>query len=258
VSPSLYSVLNKDDKVYTTSIKPKLSIQDNNIKLLFQLGSMKTIELEAASNTKLIEPEGNNNKLRNSSYKINPYILNRWSPRSFMEEGLTDQDLMAIFETARWAPSSYNNQPWRFIHAKRDTTDWNRLFSLLEEFNKTWAKKAAALVVIISYKYFEYNGKFSITHQFDTGAAWDNLAIEASTRGIATHAMEGFDHEKARVDLRIPDDYEVLATIAIGLQRPRESLPTKLRDIEYPSDRKPLDEVVMEGMFKHSERKLKR
>jgi nitroreductase len=106
------------------------------------------------------------------------------------------------------------------------------------------------LVVVISRKTFEYDGRPSITHQFDTGAAWENLALEASIRGIVTHGMEGFDYEKARNDLAIPDMYDVMAMIAIGKRGPREKLLPKLREKEFPNDRKPLSEIVMEDSFK--------
>ena len=94
-------------------------------------------------------------------------------------EELSDGELMALFEAARWAPSSYNNQPWRFIYAKRNTESWNKLFELLVEGNKIWAKDSATLVVLISRKNFEFNEEPSITHQLDAGAAWENLALEA-------------------------------------------------------------------------------
>ena len=119
--------------------------------------------------------------------------------------------LSSLFEAARWAHSSYNNQPWRFIYAKRNTKYWNNLFNLLAEPNKIWAKNAALLVVVISSKNFEYNGKFSITHQYDAGAAWENLALEATSRGLVAHGMQGFDYKKAREDLKIPDDFDVMA-----------------------------------------------
>ena len=133
---------------------------------------------------KSLEKE-NENKIqtqtRQSTYNINPLILNRWSPRSMTDEELDDDTIMSLFEAARWAPSSYNNQPWRFIYAKRNTPQhWNKLFNLLAEPNKAWTKNAALLVVVISGKNFEYNEKYSITHQYDTGAAWENLALEAS------------------------------------------------------------------------------
>ena len=102
-------------------------------------------------------------------------------------EEMADDILMTLFEAARWAQSSSNNQPWRFIYAKRNTEHWDRLFNLLLEGNKVWARNAAVLVVVVSRKNFEYNNneeKPSITHQFDTGAAWENLALEASALGL--------------------------------------------------------------------------
>jgi hypothetical protein len=108
---------------------------------------------------------------RKSNFKINSLILNRWSPRSMTGEELDDDIIMSLFEAARWAPSSYNNQPWRFIYAKRNSKYWNNIFDLLAEPNKVWAKDAALLVVVVSSKNFEHNGKYSITHQYDAGAA---------------------------------------------------------------------------------------
>ena len=188
---------------------------------------------------------------RNPTHKINSLFIDRWSPRSMTGEDIDDVDLMSLFEAARWAPSSYNNQPWRFIYAKRNNIEsWNKLFDLLYEGNKVWAKNAAALVVVISRKNFEYNEKPSITHQFDAGAAWENLALEASDRGIATHGMQGFDYQRAKTDLEIPESYDVMAMIAIGKRGPKENLPSKLQELEFPNDRKPLREIVMEGYFR--------
>src|SRR6476619_6087157 len=134
---------------------------------------------------------------RNSAFKINSIILNRWSPRSMTGEELDNDTLMSLFEAARWAPSSFNNQPWRFIYAKRNTKYWDKIFDLLVESNKVWAKNAGILIVVISNKNFEYNGKFSITHQYDAGAAWENLALEATSRGLIAHGMQGFNSKKA-------------------------------------------------------------
>ncbi len=187
---------------------------------------------------------------RKSDFKINPLILNRWSPRSMTGEKMADDTIMSLFEAARWAPSSFNNQPWRFIYAKRNTQYWNNFFNLLAESNKVWAKNAALLVVVISSKNFEYNGKFSITHQYDSGAAWENLALEAKSRGLIAHGMQGFDYQKARDDLEIPDDFDVMAMIAIGKKGPKENLPPNLQEKENPNDRKPLNEIIMEGSFR--------
>src|SRR5574337_14920 len=188
-------------------------------------------------------------KTRKPGYEINPHILNRWSPRSFSGKSISDKELYTLFEAARWAPSSYNNQPWRFIYAKKDSKHWNLLFGLLIDFNKQWCTNASALVVVVSRKAFEHNDKPSFTHQFDTGAAWENLALQATFQGLATHAMQGFDYDRTKKDLEIPDDYEVVAMIAIGKKGPKERLSAELQQREAPSDRKPLDEIIMEGKF---------
>lgn len=190
-----------------------------------------------------------NESARKSNYPINPLILNRWSPRSMTGEALNDDDIMSLFEAARWAPSSYNNQPWRFIYAKRNTEHWDRFFNLLAEGNKNWTKNAALLVVVISRKNFEFNEKPAITHQFDAGSAWENLALEASSRGIVAHGMQGFDYEKAGVDLGVPHDFEVMAMIAIGKKGPIEILPPEVQEKEKLTDRKPLKEIIMEGFY---------
>ena len=187
---------------------------------------------------------------RKVNYDIYPLILNRWSPRAMSGEELTDNEIMTLFEAARWAPSSYNNQPWRFIYAKRNTEHWKQLFDLMGEFNQAWTKNAAVLVVAVSKKTFDFSGKPSVTHSFDTGAAWENLALQATTMNLVAHGMEGFDYQKAKEVLGIPDDYQVEAMIAIGKKGKKEDLPEKMQEIEIPSDRKPLNEMVMEGKFK--------
>jgi nitroreductase len=186
---------------------------------------------------------------RKAIYEINPLILNRWSARAMSGEALLHEDLMPLFEAARWAPSAFNGQPWRFVYAKRDTPHWSRLFGLLVDFNKSWARDAAALAVVVSKKTSDYNGQPNATHQFDAGAAWQNLALEATSRGLVAHAMGGFDHEGARRELGLPDDYDAITMVAIGRPAPKERLDPALREREYPSDRKPLAEIVMEGRF---------
>jgi nitroreductase len=194
--------------------------------------------------------ESETERSRKSTYQINPLILNRWSPRSMTGEELDNEEIMSLFEAARWAPSSYNNQPWRFIYAKRNTEHWDRLFNLLAEGNRAWAKNSALLVVVISRKNFEYNEKPARTHQFDTGSAWENLALEAFSRGIVAHGMQGFDYDKARIDLEIPIDFEVMAMIAIGKKGSRDNLSPELQEKEKLSDRKPLKDIVMEGIYR--------
>jgi nitroreductase len=186
---------------------------------------------------------------RKSTYPINPLILNRWSSRAMTGEDLDNEEIMSLFEAARWAPSSYNNQPWRFIYAKRNTEHWERLFNLLADGNKTWAKNSALLVVVISRKNFEHNEKPARTHEFDAGSAWENLALEAFSRGLVAHGMQGFDYDKARIDLEIPDGFEVMAMIAVGKEGLRESLPAELQVKEKLTDRKPLKDIIMEGIY---------
>jgi nitroreductase len=192
-------------------------------------------------------------RIRKSDYSIHPLILNRWSPRSMTGEEMSDQELMAIFDAARWAPSSYNNQPWHFLYAKRNTPSWPLFFNLMVEFNQSWTKDAAALVLAISGKLFEHNHKPSRTHSFDAGAAWMAMALEASWRGYVIHGMEGFDYDKARQDLNIPDDYQVEALIAIGKRAPTTHLSPELQKREMPSTRKKVEEIITEGKFKQSD-----
>ena len=195
----------------------------------------------------MIDPKVQKN--RSTTHEINSLIINRWSPRSFVPEEISDKELFSLFEAARWAPSSSNSQPWRFIYAKRNSKNWNDLFNLLVDFNKQWCTNASVLVVIVSRKNFEHNGQPSITHQFDTGSAWENIAIQAVSQGLVTHAMAGFDYEKARKDLAVPVDFEVVAMIAIGKRGSKEKLSPELQAREIPNTRKPLSEIVMEGKF---------
>ncbi len=187
---------------------------------------------------------------RKPDYDINPLISNRWSPRAMSGETIADEELMTLFEAARWAPSSYNNQPWRFIYAKRDTQHWDTIFNLMVEFNQSWAKNAAVLILAISKKTFDHNNQPSITHSFDTGSAWENIALQAETMGLVAHGMQGFDYEKAKKDLEVPDSYAVEAMIVIGKKGGKESLSKELQEKETPSQRKPLKEIVMAGKFK--------
>lgn len=190
---------------------------------------------------------------RKPDYDITPLLLNRWSPRSMTGEPLTDEELFPIFEAARWAPSSFNGQLWRFIFARRQNRDeFDKLFGLLVPGNQAWAKNAAVLVVAASRTRFEHNDKPSITHAFDCGAAWENLALEAARRELVAHGMQGFDYARARTELLIPGDFEVHAMIAIGRRAPMEELPEKYRTAEHPNSRRPLNEILFEGVFGRS------
>ncbi|AUV84088.1 nitroreductase (plasmid) [Salinigranum rubrum] len=186
---------------------------------------------------------------RSPNYDIATLLLNRWSPRSMTGESLDEAEFMPLFDAARWAPSAYNSQPWRFLYAIRGSEHWDVYFDLLSEWNKRWATQAALLVLIVSKTTFEYNGEPAQTHSFDTGAAWENLALEGARRGLVVHGIGGFDYERAREVLAVPGDFAVEAMAAIGVPGSAAELPVELQERETPSDRKPLDEVVIEGTF---------
>ncbi len=182
---------------------------------------------------------------RHPDYPIHPLILNRWSPRAMTGEPIADGELFPLFEAARWAPSSYNAQPWRILYVKRDTQYWERLFSLLVDFNKEWCSKAAVLGLFFSRTTFEKSNKPSHTHAFDTGAAWENLCLEGTSRGLVVHGMEGFDYEKAR--LLIPKNFEIHAMFAIGRKGAKSGLSPDLQQRETPSTRRKISEFAFEG-----------
>lgn len=186
---------------------------------------------------------------RESSYPIDKLFLSRVSSRAFSDERLTEEELLSLFEAARWAPSSYNGQPWRFVYARRGESDWDKLYNVLVDFNKQWCKNADTLVVAISRNNYEHNNKPARTSRFDTGSAWMSLALQAHEKNIVTHGMEGFDYDAIKKALEIPDNFTVEAMIAIGKKGNLESLPPDLRAKEIPSTRKPLKDIVSKGKF---------
>ena len=186
---------------------------------------------------------------RHADHPIDKIFLDRWSPRAMSGETIDEADLLVLFEAARWAPSSYNGQPWRILYARRQSGHWPLFFDLLVDSNKTWARNAAALLLFISKTTFDHNGQPSITHSFDTGAAWENLALQAALKGYVVHGMQGFDYERARTALGIPEGFRVEAMVAVGKPGDVEALPEQMRARETPSPRKPLAEIVCEGKF---------
>lgn len=157
---------------------------------------------------------------RVADYAIHPQFTERWSPRAFNGEAIPEETLLSFFEAARWAPSAYNSQPWRFLYARRDTQNWQRYLGLLNEFNRSWAQHASALVIVISKTTFVAPGATEETpalwSTFDTGSAWGHLALQASLSGWHTHGMAGFDQELTRKELNIPEEYALHAAVAVG------------------------------------------
>ena len=181
-------------------------------------------------------------------HEIAPMFVRRWSSRAMNGEPVSHENLMRLFEAARWAPSSDNAQPWRFVYARRGTPHFEKLFGLLVKWNQIWAVRAGALVVVLSKKNFD-EGRPSATHSYDTGAAWMSIALEASLLGMVVHGIAGFDHPRARVEVGVPDDYDVEAMIVLGNPGNVEDLPERYRAREFPNARRPVSESAFEGMF---------
>ena len=191
---------------------------------------------------------------RRPDHEIDPLFLERWSPRAFDGSEVPDSDLAAMFEAARWAPSAFNSQPWRFLYAKRGEAEWETFLSLLVPFNQSWARTASVLVYILSDTMpftdkATGEPKESSTHSFDAGAAWISLALQATRMGYHAHGMSGIHSEEARATLRIPGRFALNAACAIGRIGDPAQLDEKQRAREFPSDRKPQAEFVQRGGF---------
>jgi len=189
-------------------------------------------------------------EIRKADFPIEPLLIDRWSPRAMSAEEIAETELMRLFEAARWAPSSFNAQQWRALYARRGSEHWKAFFDLLVDANKVWAKNAAVLVVFISRKLFEYDDEPSVTHSYDAGAAWQNFALQGFHQGLVVHGMEGFDYERARAELHIPDEFQVEAMAAVGKPGAKELLPEKLQKRESPNDRRKLNQSICEGPFR--------
>ncbi|MGA3303642.1 MAG: nitroreductase family protein [Methylovirgula sp.] len=190
---------------------------------------------------------------RHADYPIDPIFIARWSPRAFTGEVVPESDLHSMFEAARWAPSSGNLQPWRFLYARAGTRDFERFLHLLNEGNQVWAQKAGALVIIVS-KTLQLSSRDntlvpSYSHSFDTGTAWGFLALQALHLGWATHGMGGFDKERTVIELKIPQGFRPEAALAIGRRTDKSILPESLAAREVPNGRNPQSEFVFEGDF---------
>jgi len=187
---------------------------------------------------------------REPSDEIDPIFPNRWSPRAMTGESLPESEFRPLFEAARWAPSAFNNQHWRFVYATREDDEFGTFLDLLNEHNRSWADDAAVLVAIFSKRTLDHNDEPAATRSFDTGAAWQNLALEGTRRGLAVHPLAGFDWESVHDALDVPEaEFDAEAMVAIGERADPETLPEDLRDREEPSGRKPLSEIVFEGSF---------
>lgn len=186
---------------------------------------------------------------RKADHSINPLFVDRWSPRSMTGEALTEADMLPLFEAARWAPSSMNLQPWRFLYALRGDQHWDLYMSLLADMNRAWAQQAGALVVVVSNNWNDVRDMPSPTHSLDTGAAWQNFALQAWQMGLAVHGVGGFDRVRARTELQIPEKFSPEMMIVAGRPASADLLPEPLKTRETPSDRRPVAQSVAQGLF---------
>jgi len=190
---------------------------------------------------------------RLADHDIAPLFADRWSPRAFTGEAIDEATLLGFFEAARWAPSGYNAQPWRFVYGRQGTPAWQPIFESLSEYNQGWAQRASVLVAVLSSTLWLPPGKTEAqpvgTHSFDAGAAWASLAFQATLSGWHAHGIGGFDKDKLRANLAVPADHALEAVIAIGKRGDKSVLPEALQARELPNQRRPLKEIVAEGRF---------
>lgn len=191
-------------------------------------------------------------KQADTAYPIHELLQRRWSPRAFSDKMVETDKLRSLFEAARWAPSSNNEQPWSFIIATQDDeNNYRRLFECLKEGNKKWAFRAPVLMLSVARLNFEDEGTPNRHAFHDTGMAVFSLVVQATALGLMVHQMAGFDVEKARTELKIPDGHEPVAMIAVGYPGDPDILPDRLKQRELlPRERKPIAEFVFSAEWR--------
>ncbi|OYU39170.1 MAG: hypothetical protein CFE33_12175 [Pseudorhodobacter sp. PARRP1] len=188
---------------------------------------------------------------RKADHPIHAQFTSRFSPRGFTEKTLTEAEVMAVLEAARWAPSASNIQPWRFAYGLRGDAAFGKIAEALVPFNRSWAEKAAALVVVASASTAQKDGKANPnpSHTFDAGTAWGYLALQAHHAGLVAHAMAGYDGDVLAKNLKLPEGYVLHCVVAVGEHGDIEKLPEALQAREAPNDRLPLAQIVAHGKF---------
>ena len=191
---------------------------------------------------------------RTADHEIAPIFLERWSPRAYTGEAVPEAALLQMFEAVRWAPSSYNSQPWRLVYARRDTQAWGSFLDLLIPFNRGWAEQAGALVLFVSKSTLLPPGKTeeipSVSHSFDCGAGWAMFALQAQMLGYHAHGMVGFDMDRAFAELHVPVGHRVEMMAAVGRRADPAGLPEQARAREFPNGREPVGTFAFEGGFR--------
>lgn len=188
---------------------------------------------------------------RSADHPVDAMFIDRWSPRAVGPVPISEAQVLTILEAARWAPSSSNRQPWRYVWALRGETGFDAIAGALNPSNREWARQAAALVVLVSKTTMTRDGAEAANgaHAFDTGTAWGHLALQAHLMGLAAHAMGGFDAEVLAAVVALPENHALHAVVALGQRGDPAGLPDALRLREVPNGRVPLSDVVRRGRF---------
>jgi len=184
---------------------------------------------------------------------IDPLIAKRWSPRAYdANKPVSNDQVLSLLEAARWAPSCFGDQPWRFIvwNKAADEAAWQQALDCLVPGNQTWAQLAPVYVLICADTLFGHNQTPNRWAQYDTGAATENLCLQAASLGLVTHQMGGFNSDKAREMFAIPAQFTPMAMVAVGYQADVNELPADLKEREMAErQRKPLGELFFSGVW---------
>ncbi len=191
-------------------------------------------------------------KLATTKYPVNELIKSRWSPRAFSDHKIPKDVILTLFEAAIWAPSSRNEQPWRFIYGVKDEgANYKKIYDTLVHWNQQWAKSAPLLVMTIAKRNSEYHNEENTTALYDLGQAVANLSIQATDMDLFCHQMGGFEKEKARDTFNIPSNYVAVTVVAIGYYGDPDKLPDDMKELELKArSRYDLDRIIFNEDFK--------
>jgi nitroreductase len=184
---------------------------------------------------------------------IHDLLAARWSGRAYdVNKPVTQEQVIALLEAARWAPSCFGDQPWRFVvwNRSEDAASWQRAFECLVPGNQDWVKNAQVLLLVTADTLFNHNGKPNRWGQYDTGAAAENLCLQAEAMGMMAHQMGGFDADKARSEFGVPEQYIPMAMIAVGYPADPATFNDEVRERELaPRKRRELGELFFAGAW---------
>lgn len=192
-------------------------------------------------------------KSATTAMPIHDIITKRWSCRAFeADKPVSHDQVISLVEAARWAPSCFGDEPWRFIvwNRNRDAAAWQKAFDCLVEWNQNWVKNAPVLVLVTANSVFRKNGKLNAWGQYDTGAAAENFCLQAVSLGLMAHQMGGFDADRVRREFAIPEQFSCMAMIAVGYQGEEIVLNDELKELELaPRERTPLGAHFFDGAW---------